>query len=134
MLCFEQLLYLWLLNHTSCRTLGSPENQVPAPPMSKSQVRIFNPVGRNKYTSLRQTERLLSRGLARRRPDGSIEIIESDHRSAASHISSERLIQIGYDRDVNTGAVASLDAIRGLPCAGDVMRLLIRRSKRSATA
>ena len=101
--------------------------------MPQPQVRVHNPKTRNAFTSLKSARRYVERGRARWRADGSVEFIEdaSDYRAVAVKLSHERLMQIGYDRDVSCGAMASLEAIQGLPLAGNVIRLLTvtRRSR-----
>ncbi len=48
-----------------------------------------------------------------------------DYRAAAV-VSTQRLQEIGYDRDVAQGAMASLDAIQGLPVVGNVVKVISR--------
>lgn len=97
--------------------------------MSQPQVRIHNPLARNGYTSLKSAQRYVARGRARWRKDGSLEFIESeaDYR-AVSVMRSED----GYDRDVSRGAMASLDAIKHLPVAGNVVKLITRHKRKAA--
>ncbi len=117
--------------------------------MSQPQVKIHDK--KNGFTSLKSAHRSAFRGRARWRLDGrmmpqgwdpiasgvalnrcAIDFIsdESDYR-AVSVANANRLREIGYDRDVAQGAMASLDAIKGLPLAGNVVRLLTVTRRRA---
>jgi hypothetical protein len=103
--------------------------------MSQPQVKVFNPKGRNGFTSLKSAQRYVKRGLARWRKDGAVEFIDDtgDYRAVAV-LSVEQLTRCGYDRDVSCGAMASLDAIKHLPVAGNVTKLLTRTTRSRRTA
>lgn len=121
--------------------------------MLQPQVRIQNPVSGNPYTSFKSALRNLKRGLARWYLDGklvtdpefipgldliasrrvSVEFIRDpdDYRACAIKISAERLMQLGYDREVVGGLMASLDAIKHLPVAGDPAKVFTTANTRA---
>ena len=56
-------------------------------------------------------------------------MVEDDRRVIAAHLSVARMAS-AYDRAAHTG-IASIDAIRHLPVAGPVIRLLTERARRT---
>ena len=74
-------------------------------------VRICNPVSGPGYTSARAAARYIKRGLAEQVTPGVIRFVRGDYRDPQP---------LG---PISVG-MASLDAIRGLPVAGDVVRLI----------
>jgi hypothetical protein len=98
------------------------------------QVRILNAAGGSGYTSRKNAERAVRRGVAQWAFDVQGECLEflADGRAAAVRAAVVRSIdEAGYDYAASTGR-ASMEAIAGLPVCGKLagaLRLLHNRTK-----
>jgi hypothetical protein len=105
----------------------------------RSEVRILNAASGQQYTSRKNADRAVRRGVARWAVDERGECLEflTDGRAAAIRASVLRSIdEAGYDYASSTGR-ASLDAIKHLPVAGGLSgarRVLHNRTKVSKVA
>ena len=100
-------------------------------------VRILNPAGGRGYTSRKSAERYVRKGRARWVVDMGQECIEF-HSQHHGHLAAVRSVESAhdesaYDRVAGSG-LASIDALRNLPIAGDPMRVLMKRTRRSERA
>lgn len=83
-------------------------------------VRIVNPVGRRRYTSPRAAAQMVARGIAAW-VDGSRSAIELDETHYA--IRAGMMIEAKLVRRGESGGMAGLEAVQGLPVAGPAIRV-----------
>jgi hypothetical protein len=96
----------------------------------KTSIRILNAADGQGFTSRKTADRYIGRGVAIIGKDASGEYLEFKSTGPAAHVAAAvlREIDIGYALAAENG-LASLDAIRRLPIAGDPLRLLMIMSK-----
>ena len=98
---------------------------LPLPLKMHSPVKITNPAGGVGWTNRKRAKSYVRRGRASWLDDHTIQFIHQTIDSVV--ITSARLSEFEYDRAAHNG-IASRDAIKHLPVAGPVDRLLTRRS------
>ena len=97
----------------------------------KKHIRIENPAGGMGTVPAHRAKRYVASGRAQWEIYGvSIWLNESDHRTCSA---VRTVADMGYDR-ASAGGLASQKAIRGLPVAGDVVKVVMLRSRRSKKA
>ena len=103
----------------------------------KKHIKILNPVSGSGYTSQKKALWYVRSGQARivcRNGIEHLEFLAGSVRSARVRECFEKRMSerdLGYDRAAGSG-LASIDALRNLPIAGDPMRVLMKRTRRAA--
>ena len=99
----------------------------------KTPVRILNPADGCGFTNFKRAEQYVEhgRGILLKDEKGrwTLEFIESD----ARHARALSVVDIGYDRASNDG-LASIPELRHFPIAGDPIRVLMNRSRKTRRA
>jgi hypothetical protein len=85
--------------------------------LDKRSIHVINPDGGVGWTNRKKAGEYVSRGRARWKGPSAIEFITDDHRA----LSVARAAKLYVSGD----GFASLKAVKGLPAAGDVIRLFI---------